>query len=160
VEADRVRPRALAQGLGEEHLELSAVHRVLGPAVAGLEPARLAVDLPPVAGHEGPLERGDADPVELARPDPEVAELAHGVGLEVDRDAERGDLGRALEDREGHAELVQRQADREAADAPARDEDARCAHARPPCSTVKRSTWTSPASRAPVPTSTSRLSHV
>ena len=155
---DRVRTGPRLEDLREQQLEVAAVQGVLGPPVAGEEPARLAVDLAPVATHERPLARRHPDAVERFGADAQVVELAHRVGLQVDPDAQRRELARPLEDRERHADLVQGQPEGQPADAATRDQDARGAvHAAHP--TLYRSICTESAARAPVPTNTRRLSH-
>ena len=54
--------------------------------------------------------------------DAEIVELAHGVGLQIDADAERAHLAHRFEDDAGHADLVQRQGRRQPANAAAGDD--------------------------------------
>ena len=55
--------------------------------------------------------------------DAEVVELANGVGLQVDADAERLRIGDRLEDDARHADLVEREREAHAADAASGDQD-------------------------------------
>ena len=57
---------------------------------------------------------------------------------QVDADAERLDLGRGLEDAAGDAGLVQRQREREPADAAADDQDGFAPGPRIACAILKR----------------------
>ena len=65
-----------------------------------------------------------ADAVEIGFGDAEVVELAHGIGLQIDADAERAHLAHRLEDDAGHADLVERERGRQAANAAAGDDHA------------------------------------
>ena len=102
------------------------MHRVLRPVVAGEQPARLGIDVVAVEPDQRPFLGRQADAVEVGLRDAEVVELAHGVGLQVDADAERAHLAHRLEHDAGHADLVQRQRRRQPADAAAGDEDWIC----------------------------------
>lgn len=92
----------------------SAAHR--RPTVAGEQAARLGIDVVAIATHQRPFARLDADRVQQFRAQPQLVELAHGVGLQVDAHAQRLQLGHRLEDDAGHTDLVQRQRQRHAAD--------------------------------------------
>jgi hypothetical protein len=122
AEADGVRSRALDQLVMQQHVEAAAVHRVLRPVIAGVETARLGIDVVAIQPHQRPFLGGQADPVEIALADAEVVQLAHGVRLHVDADAERAHLPHRLEDDAGHTDLVQRQRRGEAPDAAAGDD--------------------------------------
>jgi hypothetical protein len=113
---------ALDQPPIEQHMEMAAVHRILRPVVAGEFPARLRIDVVAVEGDQRPFLRRHADAVEIALREAEIGELAHGVGLHIDADAERAQFARRLEHDAGYADLVQRQRGGEPADAPARDQ--------------------------------------
>ena len=107
------------------------MHGVLRPVVAGEQPARLGVDVVAVQPDQRPFLRGQADAVEVGLAEAEVVELAHGVGLQVDADAERAHLAHRLEHDAGHTDLVQRERGREPADAAARNKDWFVGHAHP-----------------------------
>ena len=53
----------------------------------------------------------------------EVAQFAHGVGLQVDADAERPHLAHGFKDDARHADLLERQRGDEPADAAAGNDD-------------------------------------
>ena len=53
---------------------------------------------------------------------PQVVELAHGIGLQVDAHAQRLQIRHRLVDHAGHADLVQREGQGQAADAAAGDQ--------------------------------------
>ena len=67
----------------QQHLQLAAMHRVLRPAIACEQAARLGVDVVAVAPDQGPLPCLDADAVEHLVVDGEVIQLSHRVGLQV-----------------------------------------------------------------------------
>ena len=100
------------------------MHRVLRPLVAGEQPARLGVDVVAVEPDQRPFLGRQAHAVEVGLREAEIVELAHGVGLQIDADAERAHLADRFEDDAGHADLVQRQRCRQPADAAAGDDDA------------------------------------
>ena len=102
-------------------MQVRAVHRQLRPAVAGESAARLLEDELAEAVVEAQLPRLDRGPGELFL-QAELGELAHAVRQQVDADPERLDLRRGLEDSAGDAGLVQRQREREPADAAANDQ--------------------------------------
>ena len=57
--------------------------------------------------------------------EPERGKLLGGMRQQIDADADRLDLGRGLEDAAGNAGRVQRQPERQAADAAADDDECR-----------------------------------
>ncbi len=118
----RGRAQAFEHRAVQQHLQLPAVHRVLRPAVAGEQAARLGVHLVAVAAHQRPFARLDADGVEHFSAQAQVIELAHGIGLQVDAHAQRLQLGHRFEHDAGHADLMQRERQRHAADAAAGDQ--------------------------------------
>ena len=123
AQADRAGPEAFERRAVEQHLQLPPVHRVLRPAVAREQAARLGVDVVAVAPHQRPLARLDADGVEHLLADAELVELAHRVGLQVDAHPQRLQGGHGLQDHTGHADLVQREGEGHAPDAAAGDQD-------------------------------------
>jgi len=123
AEPDRVAAEALEHGAVQQHLQLAAVHRVLRPAIAGQQAARLGVDVVAVAADKRPLTCLDADRVQQFAADAEVVELANGVRLQVDADTERLRIGDRLEHHARHADLVEREREAHAADAASGDQD-------------------------------------
>ena len=99
------------------------MHRILRPVVAGELAARLGIDVVAVQAHQRPFPGRQADAVEIGFGDAEIVELAHGIGLHIDADAERPHLAYRLVDNAGHADLVEREGHRQAANAAAGDDD-------------------------------------
>ncbi|MNC91593.1 hypothetical protein D3C83_78850 [compost metagenome] len=95
--------------------------RELRPVVAGEAPARFLEDELPVAVVEAQFLRLDGERGELFL-QAELGELAHAVRQKVDAHAQRPDLRRGLENLAADARLVQRQREREPADAAADDQ--------------------------------------
>jgi hypothetical protein len=122
-ELHRLRAQPLQHGTVQQHLQFAAVNRILRPAIAGEEPARLAVDILAVASDQGPFPRLDADPVECGGVEAQVEEFADRIGLQVDADAQGLQVPYRLEDDAGNADLVQRERQAHAADAAAGDEN-------------------------------------
>jgi hypothetical protein len=111
VDAEPVDHRAVQQ-----HLQRAAMHGVLRPPVPREQAARLRVHVLAVQTDERPLARLHADCVQVAGTDVELVELAHGVRLKVDADAERFQLRDGLEHDARHADLLQRESNAESAD--------------------------------------------
>ncbi len=130
AQADRIAAEPFERRPVQQHLQLAAVHRVLRPAIARQQAARLGIDVIAVAADQGPLAGLDADGVEQLVVEAEVVQLAHGIGLQVDADAQRLQLGHGLEDDARHADLVQREGERDAADAAAGDQHGAGVHVR------------------------------
>ena len=86
---DGLRAEPLDGRLMQQHLQLAAMNRILGPGVACEEAARLRVDVVAVEPDQGPFFGRQPDHIERVLPEAEIIELAHGIGLEVDADAER-----------------------------------------------------------------------
>ncbi len=116
-----IRAGPLQQRVVQQHVELAAVDRILRPPVAGQPAAGFAIDVRAIEPDQGPLLGRHADGLELSLADAEVVEFAHGVGLQVDADAERPHLPHRLIDDAGHADLMQGQRRRQAADAASGD---------------------------------------
>ncbi len=112
----------------EQHLELAAVNRILRPPVAGGKAPGLGVHVIAVQPDECPLPGLQADRVELLGAEPELVELADGVRLKIDADAERLEPRDRLEHEARHADLMQGQRDAQAADSAARDDDGKQPH--------------------------------
>ena len=114
--------QALPDGVEQHHLQLPAVHRVLRPAVAGLQPAWLGIHLVAVAAHQRPFPRLQADGVQHIVAEAQVMQFPHRVRLQVDAHAQRLQLRHRLEHDAGHADLVQREGSGHATDAAAGNE--------------------------------------
>src|SRR5258706_14088662 len=103
-------------------MQMGPVDRQLRQFVAGEAPARLAEDELAEAVVEAQFLRFHSDarePLLQAK----LGELAHAVRQQVHADAERLYFRRGLEHAAGDARLLQRQREREAADAAADDEN-------------------------------------
>ena len=103
--------------------------RVLRPVVAGEQTARLGVDVVAVEPDQCPFRAWMPMRSSSSAVDAEVVELAHGVGLQIDADAERRASRDRLEDDARHADLVQRQGRRQSANPAAGDEHRMIGHA-------------------------------
>ena len=114
----------LAHGVEQHLVQVGAVDREMRPLVPGSQPPGLAVDQLAVAGEEGVVLRlaGDRRQRVLQA---QRAELLDRVRPEIDADPERMDLGRRLEhpDAPGAAAGVDRERQRQAADAAADNDD-------------------------------------
>src|SRR5258707_2398848 len=122
IERDAIGAQPLACRLVEHTVELASVYAEFGMGIAGVAPARLAVDELPVAIEEEALlvlDRHRAQSLLQA----ERRELAHRVGQERDADAELLDLRRTFEYAAGEPARVQREREREARDPAAADEN-------------------------------------
>ena len=130
-------------GVEQDGLQIGAVDRQLRRIVAGPAAGRLAVDVLAEAVEERRLARDDGDPLELGE-DAERPQRRARRRQHVDADAERPDLRGGLVDAAGDSGLVQRQRQRQAADAGADDGDFPVA--RPRCAMFGherrgRATW-------------------
>ncbi len=115
-------PEPVGDRVEEQSLQLAAVDRELRDGEAGIEPAGLAKDVAPVRRLVDQLARADADHVELIE-ESEAGEMPDRVRQDVDADAQLAHLAGALVDRRREALLVQRECEREPADAAADDRD-------------------------------------
>ena len=79
----------------------------------------MSLPLRPTSAHSL---RRQAHAIEIGLRDAEIVEFAHGIGLQIDADAERAHLAHRFEDDARHADLMQRQRRRQPADAAAGDE--------------------------------------
>src|SRR5688572_18967262 len=104
------------------------MHRVLRPVVTGEQTARLRVHVLAVQPDERPLARRQPDRVQSVGADTELVELADGVRLQIDADAERLELRDGFEHAARHADLLQRQRDTESADAATGNEHGEIGH--------------------------------
>ena len=85
--------QAFSHGVEQHHLQLPPVHRILRPVVARLQAAWLGVHLVAVAPHQRPFARLQANGVQHFVAKPQVVQLPHGIGLQVDAHAQRLQLG-------------------------------------------------------------------
>src|SRR5690606_4975341 len=129
--ADRLRSEPFQYRAIQQHLKLAAMHGVLRPVVAGTQTARLGVNVVAVESDQGPFLSLDTDCRERLWAKAQLVELAHGIGLQVDADSQRLDLGDTFEDVARHADLVQRERSAETADTGARDQNRTVAHSAP-----------------------------
>ena len=110
-------------GVVQHHLQLPPVYRILRPVVARLQAARLGIHLVPVAAHQRPFTRLQANGVQHVVAKPQVVQLAHSIGLQVDAHAQRLQFRHRFKDDAGHADLVQGEGSGHATDAAADDQD-------------------------------------
>ena len=122
AEPDRLRPDPLDHLVMQQHVELATMNRILRPVVAGQEPAGLGIDVIAVEPDQRPFLCGQAHPVEIVFGDAEIVEFTHGIGLQIDADAERAHVPDRFEDNAGHADLVERQGCRQPTNAAAGDD--------------------------------------
>ena len=104
--------------LVQDHQQSTAMDRVLRPAVAGGEAARFAPDALPVLGVKRELGGRDRLAGELIA-QTQLDQLAHGVRLDVDADADRTQLRHGLVDARLDARGVQGERGSQSADAAA-----------------------------------------
>ena len=88
-EPDRLRPDPLHQLFMQQHVKLATMNRVLRPVVASQEPSGLGIDVIAVEPDQRPFSCGQAHPVEVILGEAEIIEFSHGIGLQIDADAER-----------------------------------------------------------------------
>jgi hypothetical protein len=115
--------QAFSHGVEQHHLQLPPVHRILRPVVARLQAAWLGVHLVAVAPHQRPFARLQANRVQHLVAKPQVVQLPHSVGLQVDAHAQRLQLGHRFIDDAGNADLVQGQGSGHATNATTGDQD-------------------------------------
>ena len=106
----------------QDGVQLAAMDRDLRPSVAGRKPPRFIPDRLAALG-EVRQRRGCQPVAGQFVGEPERIELAHGVGQQVDSDAQRLDAIDALEHPDGEAGTVQAQRGRQAADSSTGDDD-------------------------------------
>ena len=101
---------------------------VLRPVVAGEPPAWLGINVVAVQSHQRPFLRRQTDAVEIGWREAEVVKLAHGIGLQIDADAERPHVADSFEHDAWDADLVQRERRRQPANAAAGDDHSIIGH--------------------------------
>ena len=119
---DAIGADPVAHGVEQHRLQVAAVNRELRRVVAGPAPGRLAVDVLAEAIEERRLARQHRDLLERLE-HAERLQRTRCVGQDIDADPERADLGRGFEHPAGDARTVQRERQRQAADAGADDQD-------------------------------------
>ena len=129
AQADGVRAKPFNDLTVKQHVQAAAVYGVLRPLVPGLQAARLGIDVVAVQPDQSPFAGRHANLVELVLANAEIVELAHGVGLQIDADAQRPHLPHGLVDHAGHADLVEGQCGRQSADTAAGDDHRVFCHA-------------------------------
>ena len=128
------------------------MHRVLRPVVARQFSARLRIDVVAVESDQRPFFRRQADAVEVGFSHAEVVEFAHGIGLQIDADAERAHLADRLEDDGAHADLMECERGGEPANAAAGNDDAVVGQAGTHDTTPPRPFFTTGRAGRPLPT--------
>jgi len=114
--------QALSGGIQQDHQQCAAVDGELRPVVTGLAASGLRPDTLPVIiiiAEFGGRNRGCGQHVMQS----EVGQFAHGMGQQIDADAQRLRCGNGLEDTAVDADLVQAQRGCQAGDAAAGDQD-------------------------------------
>src|SRR5919108_114555 len=91
------RPDALLHGSEQDHLEVAAADRVLGPGIAGGKAARLGPDQLAVFVMVAQFRRLDRSGSQYVA-EAELDKFTHGVRLQIDADAERLNVGNRLVD--------------------------------------------------------------
>ena len=119
---DAIGARARAERIEQHHLQIAAMDRELRMVVAGGAAERLLVDQLPEAVEEGRVPGLDRDFRQRVLK-PERGQFLGRMRQQIDADADRADLGNGLVDAAGNPGLVQRQSERQAADAGADDDD-------------------------------------
>jgi hypothetical protein len=121
--ADGVDAETFYRRLVQKHLQAAPVNGVLRPLVTCEEATGFRVDVIAVQPDERPLLGLHADRRETLGSDPELVELPHGVGLQVDAHAERSEACHRLQHDARHANLVQCKGDAQPPDPAAGDEN-------------------------------------
>ena len=138
----------------QHHLEMAPVDGVLRPAVARALAPRFAPDQAPeavVVGEGRGRDAGGRQPVGQ----PQLGQLPHRVGQEVDAHPEGQELAAALDDNRSDAGRVQGEGGGEAADPGPDDEDpeavaGRVLHATRATGSTGNSSWTTMSGRPPL----------
>jgi hypothetical protein len=117
-----VASRTRAECIEQNHLQIAAMNRELRVVVAGGAAERLPIDQLPETVEEGGILRLDRDSCQRIFK-PKRGQFPGRVRKQVDADADRLDLGDGFEDPAGNPGLVQRQPQRQSADAGAEDDD-------------------------------------
>ena len=107
----------------QEHLQAPAVNGVLRPLVTCEEATGFGVDVVTVQPDQRKLLGLHTDRGEALGADPELVELPHSVGLQVDAHAEWPEVRHRLQHQARHANLVQGEGDAQAPDPTAGDEN-------------------------------------
>src|SRR5579872_4714938 len=119
---DPVIPGMQAEGVEQNPLQIATMNGKLRMIVAGSAAERLLIDELAEAVEEGRVPRFDRDLRQRVLK-PKRGEFLGRMRQQVDADANRPDLGNRLEYPAGNAGLLQRQSQRQAADAGADDDD-------------------------------------
>ena len=114
---DGVGCRDARDGPIQQHLQLPAMHRVLRPLIAGARRRAARNRRLCRSARPAPIPWSAAQWRRAVRPDAELVELTHRVGLQVDADAERLQLADGLEHQTRDADLMKRQRDTESSNA-------------------------------------------
>ena len=125
---------ALHQRLIQQHMQLAPMRGVLRPAIACIGAARLCVNLLPLLPDQRPFPCGHADFVQLRLGQPQIKQLAHGIGLDVDPHTQGFQAAHLFIDGAAQAKLVQRKRQCKAADTAACDQDMGLGHSADPLS--------------------------
>ena len=108
------------------------MRRILRPVISRICAARLGIDFLPLTPDKRPFPRRHSEPVHILCRKAEIHKFAHGIGLQIDPDAKRLQLGHLLDHKAGHADLVQGQRGGKPADPATGDDDAIIRHGTPP----------------------------
>ena len=132
AEPDGRIPRQLAETLVKRHMEPAAMRRILRPVISRICAARLSIDFLPLTPDKRPFARRHPETVHIFCRKAEIHELAHGIGLQIDPDAKRLQLGNLLDHKAGYTDLLQGQRGGKPADPATGDNDAVIGHETPP----------------------------
>src|ERR1700731_3506758 len=122
VGAEPVMSGARTERLQQKHLQVAAMDRELRMLVARGAAQRLLIDQLTEAIEEGGVLRRDRGPRQIGF-EAERGQLPGGMRKQIDTDADRADFSRRLEYSTGNSRRVQRQPQRQPANAGPDDDD-------------------------------------
>src|SRR6202044_2140299 len=121
------RPDAVAQGLQQQHLQLSAMDRVLWPTISGQQPSWLAANQLPEFVEKAQFPRCQADLSQCVR-EPKLGKFAHRRRLQIDAHAKRSGVAHRLVHTDRDAGLMQAERQAEPTNAAAGNDDLHVLH--------------------------------
>ena len=108
------------------------MRRILRPVISRICAARLGIDFLPLTPDKRPFARRHPETVHIFCRKAEIHELAHGIGLQIDPDAKRLQLGNLLDHKAGHTDLLQGQRGGKPSDPATGDNDTVIGYDTPP----------------------------
>lgn len=112
----------------QEYLQSAPVYGILRPLVPGVKSPEFGIDFIAVQTNESPFSGLQSDRIERFGAETQFIEFADGVGLNVDTQAKRLDVGDRFKDDARYTDLMQSQCDAQAADARPGNQYRRCVH--------------------------------